>query len=36
MSWWIAFGTDSWTWTLDNVQGDKPVPFGRVTLTRQQ
>ena len=28
-------GTDSWTWKMDNVQGDKPVPFGRVTLTRQ-
>jgi hypothetical protein len=28
-------GSDSWAWHMDNVQNDKPVPFGRVRLTRQ-
>ena len=28
-------GSDSWTWHMDNVQNSKPVPFGRVRLTRQ-
>ena len=27
--------TDTWTWALDNVQDGKPIPFGRVTLTRR-
>ena len=25
----------SWAWVMDNVQKGKPVPFGRVTLTRK-
>jgi hypothetical protein len=28
-------GADSWAWIMDNVQKGKPVPFGRVTLTRK-
>ncbi len=28
-------GTDSWAWRMDNVQDGKPVPFGRVRLTRR-
>jgi len=28
-------GSDSWTWHMDNVRDGKPVPFGRVRLTRQ-
>ncbi len=27
--------SDSWAWHMDNVQNSKPVPFGRVRLTRQ-
>ena len=27
-------GTDSWAWLMDNVEGDKAVPFGRVKLTK--
>jgi hypothetical protein len=27
--------SDSWAWHMDNVQNGKPVPFGRVRLTRQ-
>ena len=26
---------DSWTWRMDNVKDGKPVPFGRVRLTRR-
>lgn len=26
---------DSWAWIMDNIQKGKPVPFGRVTLTRK-
>ncbi len=26
---------DSWTWKMDNVKDGKPVPFGRVRLTRR-
>lgn len=28
-------GSDSWTWQMDNVRDGKPVPFGRVRLTRK-
>lgn len=28
-------GSDSWAWHMDNVKDGKPVPFGRVRLTRQ-
>jgi hypothetical protein len=28
-------GADSWTWIMDNIQKDKPVPFARLTLTRK-
>jgi len=28
-------GSDSWAWHMDNVQNGKPVPFGRVRLTRR-
>jgi hypothetical protein len=28
-------GSDSWEWHMDNVQNGKPVPFGRVRLTRR-
>ena len=27
--------TDSWAWLMDNIQNGKPVPFGRVKLTRK-
>jgi hypothetical protein len=27
--------TDSWEWRLDNVENDKPIPCGRVKLTRK-
>ena len=27
--------TDSWVWLMDNVENGKPVPFGRVKLTKR-
>jgi len=27
--------TDSWAWLMDNTKNGKPVPFGRVRLTRK-
>ena len=27
--------SDSWAWRMDNVKDGKPIPFGRVRLTRQ-
>lgn len=27
---------DSWAWIMDNIDKGKPVPFGRITLTRRQ
>jgi hypothetical protein len=27
--------TDSWTWIMDNIADGKPIPFGRVKLTRR-